>query len=187
MKKQRPFAPCLKLFGEGVIEATNGAGNRGDSDQCFSDFADGCRVLVPLTNISGGLLLPQVHSGDSAQTPGCETLLRGIEALRDPQCVRSWSPGLMCRSRCDTLFVQECILPTLLRSAIPLSTCLSSQQAVRQLRTEFAAALSSPALIVSASPLQATIILPQHSEWHPLRLTVCQYLAFFDNIVQSLA
>jgi hypothetical protein len=48
---QRTAPPRFKLFRQGVIEPTDGASARRDSQEGLSHCSHGCRELVPLTNI----------------------------------------------------------------------------------------------------------------------------------------
>ena len=48
---QRTLTPGVKLLGECLVQATDGAGTGSDSQERFGDFSDGCRVLTPATNI----------------------------------------------------------------------------------------------------------------------------------------
>ncbi len=48
---QAALTPGLKLVGEALVEATDRTSTGSHSQQGLSDFPNGCRVLVPATNI----------------------------------------------------------------------------------------------------------------------------------------
>src|SRR5450759_2477505 len=115
MGEKWALSPGFILFGQGLVEAAHRAGTGCYPHQGLSHFPDCMGTGATDKHLRQGFRSLGFIPTIPLKHLRMELPLRGLGALRGPQCALSWSPGLVCKSHCDTLFAQGYFLPTVRR------------------------------------------------------------------------
>src|SRR5436305_6959923 len=103
--------PSFKLFGQSVIEPTDGTGAGRDSQERLSHFSDFVGAGPDFQTFGSRPLPLALRTGYSDQRAGCETCLPDLGALSGPGSDPSWSPDHADSCRCGSLCGRRYSLP----------------------------------------------------------------------------